>query len=143
MNDGMNERGPGNDDYETPPWLFKALDREFGLTFDAAANEDNALCRSWTNDIDKHMHESSIAGSDWRYFCNPPYSMIGKFVGWALRGGFWVMLLPVRTDNDWFIGLLGKRAEFRYFRKRIRFYLDGKPTESPRFASMVVIVRPR
>lgn len=145
MNDGLNKAGPGCDDYETPPWLFKALDSEFGLTCDAAASRDNALCASWTGDIDGWMANLTPDDPRWRYFCNPPYSDIYKFVRHALGGGeLWVKLLPVRTDTDWFHMLVESgRCEFRYFRKRIRFYLGSKPTDSPRFASMVVIVRPK
>ena len=138
----MSVRAPvGNqsDEWETPQWLFDALNAEFGFTFDAAANEHNHKCKRWTNDIG----DAEIYGGD-RLFCNPPYSDIKTFVDFALSRGeetHWVLLLPVRTDSDWFRGLIESRhVTIRYFRKRIAFVSDGVPMKSPPFASMVVII---
>jgi phage N-6-adenine-methyltransferase len=138
----MVEQGPGCDEYETPPWLFKALDSEFGLNLDVAAKENNKLCARYIGDV---THESVNITYEDRVFCNPPYSAIQFFVTFALQTrALWVMLLPVRADSDWFRALIeSQRCEFRYFRKRIRFYLGGKEIAAPRFASMVVIVRPK
>jgi len=78
----------------------------------------------------------------YRAFCNPPYSNINLFVSTALRSQqLWVLLLPVRTDNDWFRRLVESHAvTIRFFRKRIAFVADGVAMKSPPFASMVVIV---
>lgn len=145
MNSGMNVVGPSRDNYETPPWLFKALDAEFGFTFDAAADQGNHLCDRWTNDV-----EAVSFGPEERVFCNPPYSNIAPFVKKALASrALWVLLLPVRVDTGgkseyWFRRLWeSKRATVRPFTKRIRFYMNGAESgDSPRFASMVVVVRP-
>jgi phage N-6-adenine-methyltransferase len=140
MNDGLNRIGPNNDEYETPEWLFKALDSEFGFTFDAAANEKNALCHEWTENLDEHL-----PGADEKVFCNPPYSEIEKFVDHALRSEskLWVMLLPNRTDTGWFQKLVDSHlVTLRFFRKRVRFCLNGVEAESPRFGSIIAIVRP-
>ena len=140
-NVGMNAPGPGIDEYESPPWLFKALDGEFGFTFDAAASEQNRLCKRWTDDVLR----AAIDPTD-RIFCNPPYSLIPIFVDKALASpNLWVMLLPVRTDSEWFRKLSeSERVAFRFFRKRICFNLPGGTlTSSPRFASMIAIIRSR
>lgn len=142
MNEGMNAAGPSNDDYETPSWLFKALDAEFGFTFDAAATEANALCPGWTHDV-KIAGPHKLMGPN-RVYCNPPYSMIDTFVQIALEDtNLWVLLLPSRTDTDWFRHIVeSPRVKLRFFRKRIRFCLNGKEADSPRFGSIVAIVRP-
>ena len=149
MNSGMNVQTSENDNYETPPWLFKALDTEFRFTFDVAADINNHLCPMWTNDIERtDIRNSEIV------FCNPPYSNITPFVAQLIAARcLTVFLLPVRTGTSWFLALDRLRhphqAEFRFFRKRIHFLIDGrepinpktlKPS-GPRFDSMIVMVR--
>ena len=149
MNSGMNVQTSESDNYETPPWLFKALDTEFRFDFDAAANEKNALCPAWTNDIENgDILEGAVV------FCNPPYSNIEPFVTRLTPSGITsVFLLPIRSGTAWFARLNKLRswsnAEFRFFRKRIHFLLDGKEPlngktgkpSGPRFDSMIVVVR--
>lgn len=136
----MNATGPSNDEYETPPWLFKALDTEFGFTFDGAASEANALIPHYAT-----VESELLDWSGERVFVNPPYSNIDLFVRRALyMDGFAVLLLPSRTGTEWFQRLKeSPRVELRFLRKRIRFYLNGKEEASPRFDSIIAIVRPR
>ena len=101
MNSGMNVQTSESDEYETPPWLFKALDTEFRFTFDAAADINNKLCSMWTNDI-----ERTTIPSDAVTFCNPPYSNIEPFVARLVT--MWqttVFLLPARSGTAWFTQL--------------------------------------
>ena len=138
----MSVRAPvGNqsDEWETPQWLFDALNAEFGLNYDAAAKHTNTKCASWTLDVQGGEWDDN---PQWRVFCNPPYSRIGIFTGVAMNTpNLWVFLLPVRTDNDWFRRLIeSHNVTIRYFRKRIAFVSDGVPMKSPPFASMVVII---
>ena len=147
-NSGMDAHGPSNDNYETPPWLYKALDTEFGFDFDAAANVANHLCDLWSKDI--LVSERDDALKDRIIFCNPPYSKVEMFVKIALRSSArkWVFLIPSRTGTDWFHLLANsKKVTFRFMRKRIQFLLngvpplgkDGKP-QGPRFDSVIAIV---
>lgn len=138
MNQGFNLKTKQSDEWQTPDWLFKALDSEFGFTLDAAATAENTKCKEY---------RTVNAVPYWtghRVFCNPPYSNIEWFVNKALSHDhdMAVLLLPVRTDNDWFRHLIEiKGVEIRYFRKRICFLENGKEQKSPRFASMIAIVR--
>jgi phage N-6-adenine-methyltransferase len=143
MNIGMNVATPKSDEWETPDWLFRALDAEFGLDYDAAASESNNKCPNWTADICAANLRLDEYFPNWRVFCNPPYSNIQLFVNVLLaRPGFSIMLLPVRTDSDWFHQLKeSQRVQLRFFRKRIAFCLDSKPAGSPRFASMIAVIR--
>ena len=137
----MSVRAPvtsQSDEWETPQWLFDALNAEFGFTMDGAATKENAKCGEYNT-------SQLYIGAGWedsRVFCNPPYSNIECFVNAALtRKSFSLLLLPVRTDNDWFRRLVESHAvTIRFFRKRIAFVADGVAMKSPPFASMVVIV---
>lgn len=157
MNSGMNELGPGTDEYETPKWYFDGLDTEFGFTMDGAAratpttvlvgkdrvplelSRPNALCLKYST------KEAQLPWGGERVFCNPPYSAIEEILQNAIYGmpRLAVFLLPVRTDNDWFPMLHKSRisCELRFLRKRIRFCLNGHPADSPRFSSLLAIIR--
>ena len=145
MNSGMNVQGPGNDEFETPPWLVKALDTEFGFTFDAAAQENNKLFEKWSNNVEVSFAAGEFLGE--RVFCNPPYSIIDIFIKPALesQAAVWVFLVPSRTGTGWFQKLWDHRdrIEFRFLRKRIAFCINGEAAGSPRFDSVIAIVRPR
>lgn len=142
QNKGLAQRGKGlaSDSWETPPWLFKALDAEFGFTFDAAASEANHLCKRWSPNINEIRPQNED-----RIFCNPPYSDIDLFVEHALYWhGLTVMVLPAFVDKDWYRRLFeSSRVEWRPFRQRVRFYENGKPGGSPFFGTVVAVVRPR
>src|SRR5207247_2384950 len=75
-----------------------------------------------------------------RVFCNPPYSTVDLWVRKAIdaasAGTFVVMLLPVRTDRDWWHDLLEPNARIRFLRGRQRFIgPDGTTVGRPVFAS--------
>jgi phage N-6-adenine-methyltransferase len=131
MNDGFNAKASLSDEWETPQWLFDALDAEFGFTLDGAATEQNKKCK----------YQASTGWENERVFCNPPYSEIRPFVERAFTAQICVLLLPVRTDSDWFRILLERGVEMRWFRKRVAFLQEGKPVGSPRFPNVVAIVR--
>lgn len=136
MNSGFNEQTKQSDEWETPDWLFKALDSEFGFTLDGAATEENAKCEKFCT---KHTPADSWANQ--RVFCNPPYSEIEYFVRRAYTAEAAVLVLPVRTDSDWHRLLIEHGAELRYFRRRVAFLENGKPQGSPRFATMIAVVK--
>jgi len=134
-----------SDEWETPQWLFDALHAEFGFTLDAAATKENAKCKRYCSLTEGINHAGynglSVSWNCERVYVNPPYSEIMDWVHKALYSTFVVMLLPVRTDNDWFRHLIESRnVTIRYFRKRIAFISNGVAMKSPPFASMVVII---
>lgn len=51
-----------------------------------------------------------------------------------------VLLLPARTAAPWF-EVLRRCSEIRFYRKRIPFLLNGEALKSPRFDSMLAILR--
>ena len=75
-------------------------------------------------------------------FCNPPYGkQIKKWVkkGYeeAMIGSTVVMLIPARTDTQWFHDYCLK-GEIRFLKGRLRF--KGEQYNAP-FPSMVVVFR--
>ena len=128
-------------DYETPPELVAELAQEFGpFDVDVAASEANKKApKCFTAEIDGLKQ-------DWtglRCWMNPPYGRApAAFCKKASEAQALVVgLLPARTDTAWFHDhVMGKAKEVRFIRGRIKFHLDGKPTEAAgKFPSMIVI----
>lgn len=131
--------------WQTPPAVFLALDREFGFTLDAAADDRNALCP------DYFTAERSGFDHDWsgRVFCNPPYGgrEIPKWHDRAFEqtrenAELAVLLVPANVDTKAFQMALGRAAEIRLVGGRIAFVLpDGTQPTSPPGNNAVVIYR--
>ena len=132
-------------DWRTPRALFDLLDREFAFDTDAAANADNALCRTFYGP-GSPVRQNALTAAPWkgRCFLNPPY---GKVIGeWTRKAWLTcvmgtplvVALLPARTDTLWFYNSCVRHAtEIRFIRGRIRFSEQG----SAPFPSAIVIFR--
>ena len=138
-----------NDEWETPPEIFKPLDDEFHFQIDAAATSRNCLLPGggyFTKEKDalKYSWDENGYGPVW---CNPPYSKkagpIGRWVEHALgQAMLVVMLLPSDTGTAWFHRLLrDDDVEIRFLTPRVRFLLDGAVQGNPRFASIVAVIR--
>ena len=129
----------GNNEWGTPPELFRLLDEEFRFTIDAAASKDNALIsRYWTE-------EDDALSQSWKHervFCNPPYGReYPAFVRKAAEreAEVAVLLIAARTDTAvWHDCILGK-SEVRFIRGRLKF--TGGKYHAP-FASAIIIFRP-
>lgn len=130
--------------YETPQDFFDQLDAEFHFDLDVCALPENAKCkRYYTPEMDGLSQ--SWEGVCW---CNPPYGhyIVDKWVerAWSssAAGATVVMLLPSRTDTEWFHKYIYKqdRVELRFVRRRLKF--GGGKSSAP-FPSMVVIFRPQ
>lgn len=142
MNSGLNAKTANSDEWTTPDKFFDQLDAEFGFTIDVAATKENAKVGRY------FTQEEDGLKQNWgghRVWCNPPYSGIVDWVNKAhdeAKDALIVMLLPVRTDTDWFHSLLNAGVEIRWLRKRVKFEFEGKVAGSPRFASLLAIWRP-
>lgn len=71
----MNQKGRGNDEFETPDYIFEQLDRIFNFQTDVACNKDNSKCLSY-------FPNSLSDAAFWvgRCFCNPPFSKKAEFI---------------------------------------------------------------
>lgn len=131
-------------DWATPRQLFEMLDREFHFTLDVCADPSNAKCEEWFSDGLTHPWVPLKDGAVW---CNPPYGRgIGNWIERAFREtigrkyGTCVLLLPARTDTQWFHEYCLK-GEIRFLRGRLNFD-DTRRARAP-FPSMIVIFRGR
>lgn len=129
------------DEWYTPIDFFNELDAEFHFNLDPCATDENHKCdRYFTKEIDGLSQK--WGGS--RVFCNPPYGrVIGEWVKKAyeeskLPNTLVVMLLPARTDTQWFHNYIYHKAEIRFIKGRLKF---GGSNQGAPFPSMVVIFR--
>lgn len=130
-----------SDEWETPDWLYDALNLEFGFTLDPCATAENAKCPLY------FTKEHNGLKQDWSgkvVFMNPPY---GREIGpWMAKahgaatheGATVVCLLPARTDTSWWHDY-AMRHEIRFYRGRLTF--KGAKHNAP-FPSVVVVMRP-
>lgn len=129
------------DEWATPQGFFDELDEEFHFTLDPAASEENHKCETF---FTKEQNGLDRSWGGYTAFCNPPYGReIEKWVqkAWAeheKHGDTIVMLLPARTDTQWFHKYIYGKAEIRFVRGRLKF--GGAAWNAP-FPSMVVIFR--
>jgi hypothetical protein len=111
-----------NNSWKTPDWLMTSLTMELGNLYDPCPlnpkPDFDGLQESW-------------AGK--KVYCNPPYSNILPWVEKALasEAELVVMLLPTRSESEWFHKLWRHRhrVEFRFFRKRVTF-AHADPTKA-------------
>ena len=114
-------------DWETPWDFFKPIDDEFHFTLDAAASPLNTKVRdSFLTEIDDGLH------TDWQHhivWINPPYgkeaqpikAWVQKCHDAARQGATCVILIPARTNTNWFHDLCLKHGEVRFVRGRPKF----------------------
>ena len=126
-------------DWETPDFLFKALDNEFNFNLDPCSDGVNAKCKSFFTKAEDGLTkewEGSI-------FMNPPYGRgIEKWMEKALNsskaGALVCCLVPARTDTRWWHNYAMK-GEVRLLSKRLTF--KGANNKAP-FPCAIVIFKP-
>lgn len=136
------------DCWQTPLWLFDALDIEFGFWLDAAASKQNTLCQTYLSEEDDALSlEWASHGAIW---CNPPYS---KILPWVEKAAEQcerqrqpvVMLVPEDMSVGWFSKALDSVDEIRVITDgRINFVnaTTGKEQKGNSKGSMLLIWRP-
>ena len=109
----MKIRKKIHDDWETPQWLLKEIESEFGKFFDPCPiNADfNGLNVQWEK----------------VNYINPPYNrtdkedFIRKAYDESQRGNICIMLLPVSTSTYIFHDVIYPNAEIRFLKGRVKF----------------------
>lgn len=135
--------GHGRIEYNTPQWLFHALNMEFGFTLDAAASKDNAKCKRYYTAEDDGLSKNWTDEVVW---VNPPYGKgitakwLAKAYRESKRGATVVMVVPVRADAKWWHDYAMK-GEVRLFRNRLNFDNDYGAKHYAPFATAVVVFR--
>ena len=72
----MNQKGRGNDCFETPDYIFKQLDKIFNFQIDVAASKENAKVERFFAVEDNAF----LYCWNGRCFCNPPFSQKADFI---------------------------------------------------------------
>lgn len=136
------------DCWQTPLWLFDALDIEFGFWLDSAASDKNALCAHWLTEADDALNSEWVShGAIWN---NPPYSNIRPWVEKAAEQCIQqrqtvVMLVPEDMSVGWFSKALESVDEVRIITDgRINFIepSTGLEKKGNSKGSMLLIWRP-
>lgn len=109
MTDYRSSHTPENlrDCWQTPRWLFNAINKQLNFVCDIAASEANHLVSDYlTQEVDAFTFdfEGLRNGYVW---CNPPYSDITPWVDLAIKnrneyGVGTVLLIPADTSVKWF-----------------------------------------
>lgn len=104
-----------SDEWETPNVVFDMIFLHFGLRskdmFDPCpiSNTVNALSLEW-QDVN---------------YVNPPYSLLKEFVSKAIEQSkkqkIVIMLLPSKTDQQWFHDLIGIKHKIIFIKGRLKF----------------------
>ena len=128
-----------SDDWATPQYVFDELDSEFHSDLDPCADDRNHKCALY---FTKEQDGIKKSWGGHRVFCNPPY---GKHIREWVRKAYEesrkpdtkvVMLIPARTDTQWFHDYVYGKAEIRFIRGRLKY--GGAKNNAP-FASMIVV----
>lgn len=137
-----------SNDWGTPFELFTFAEYVYGeFDLDAAAEHDWKMCSEY---IDKDMNalnpETKWNGKN--IWINPPYNVksITKFVNRAIEESksnkSITMLLPVKSDQEWFHNLLNSGVEILFIKKRLKFRRrNGLPAIGASFPCMLVNIQ--
>ena len=131
------------DQWATPQDFFDKLNQEFHFTLDPCADEFNHKCEKYFTKEQNGLVQSWECE---RVFCNPPY---GREIGAWVQKCFVevedgscecvVMLIPARTDTQWFHKYIYHNAnEIRFIKGRLKF---GDSKNCAPFPSMVVVFK--
>jgi len=143
-----------SDEWETPQDLFDELNKEFNFTLDPCCTHENHKCNKYYTIEDDGLKQSWGGNI---VFVNPPYGRsIGKWVEKSYKEHIEnnitiVMLIPSRTDTQWFHNYIWHKAtEVRFLKGRLKFVnrllpswnKEGNYKLSPApFPSMIVIYK--
>ena len=127
-------------EWSTPQEFFDQLNAEFNFTLDPSSTKKNAKCGKFYTEEENGLIQS---WDNEIVFCNPPYGRTLK--DWVKKasesqGGVVVMLIPARTDTQYFHKYIyqKKNVEIRFLKGRLKF---GDSKNSAPFPSMVVIFK--
>ena len=138
--------------WKTPLELFSKLDYEFHFNFDPCnppiSNEfikiKNSLTHFWPGNRYVDENGETVYRGPCRAFLNPDYAKIDRWLAKAWleimqgRCELAVILVPSRTDTEWFHLAMARGATFRFLRRRLQF--SGHNNNAP-FPSVVIIMK--
>lgn len=140
-------RSSNSQNWSTPNDFFDNINRSFGFSFetDLAASAENTKCRNYFTKEDNSL--TRRWPTDCWNWLNPPYGRELPF--WCEKvqreNEYFlvktVMLVPARTDTQWFHQHVMNKAEAIYFVEgRIKFIDEfGQVGKQPGFPSIICI----
>lgn len=140
----MNTKGNGNDNFQTPKFLFDKLNNVFSFTLDAACISTNCLCANG-NFFDQGVDGLTTSWAGHRVFCNPPFSGKDKWIAKAVEEvennncPVVVMVLPSNSmDSKPFHKYVFGKYYYEILEGRISFVKDGKPTSGNNSGTVLI-----
>ncbi len=135
--------GPSLQNYATPDYLVRALERELGRPFDldVCAEEWNAKAPRFITEAENGLT------AQWgrRNWCNPPYSDQAAWMRRAsaeaeVRGATTACLVRASIDTSYWLRLVTLRGTCDFLRGRVAFIspVTLKPERGSTFASAIV-----
>lgn len=123
----MNQKGKGNDYFETPDYIFNQLNKIFEFDYDVAccAKNDNCKCPAG---LYEEANDALFVNWYGRCFCNPPFSKKAAFIRKAdkeVQSGncsICVMILPLNCmDTKVFHDYIENKYHYEILQGRISF----------------------
>jgi phage N-6-adenine-methyltransferase len=123
----MNQKGHGQDCFQTPKFIFNQLNDIFNFNIDIACTSENKLCDNGFY-FDKDINALEQSWKDKRCFCNPPFSQKSYFILKAVREvennncPICVMILPLLCmDTIVWHELIENKYQYEILPRRISF----------------------
>jgi site-specific DNA-methyltransferase (adenine-specific) len=126
------------DEWETPDILFDGMNDKFNFTLDPCATPENAKCKRFFTEEDDGLMQTWLGE---QVFVNPPFSNIKEwmykcYMESRLDNKDKVMLIPVRSDTQYFSEYGAYSAELYFIKGRLKF--SNAKNTAP-FPSVIVV----
>lgn len=120
-----------SDVHETPDRVYDLIEEYWGYTKDDMF--DPCPIKPQWDGLKIRWHKIN--------FVNPPYTLLKEFVTEAIHdsklGNKTIMLLPAKTDQQWFHDILSREYEIKWIRKRLKFKNNKWSATQPHFLVMI------
>lgn len=128
----------GYKNWQTPLSFFAPIHADKKFTIDVCGSADDPIRILLPRYYNEAMNGLTQSWKGERVWCNPPYdSTIPLWLAKACEADYAYYLLPPSVDTAWFHEYVIK-AQYSFYRGRIRFYRDGKPGDAPRAGNLLV-----
>ena len=147
----INQKGKGNDNFETPIYIYNQLNEVYNFTLDVACTSINKKCVEGYM-FDKGLDSLLLSWKNERCFCNPPFSQKAEFIRKAhdevLGNGcpLCVMILPLNSmDSKAFHEYIFGKFSYEILQGRISFVdpCTGRPKKGNNSGSVIVYFKKR
>jgi len=120
-----------SDTHETPNRVYEMIASTWGYTKD-----------DMFDPCPVNYQQDGLSGV-WKpvTYVNPPYTLLKEFVVKAIEesqaGNTTIMLLPAKTDQQWFHDIIDNGYEIVWIRKRLKFKNNKWSATQPHFLVMI------